>query len=353
MQADDWLSQVVEAPLDPRQPIIDAHHHLWDRPGHRYLVDELLADMRGGPAPGGHGKAGHNIAATVFMQIETAYRDSGPLHLRPVGETVYTNAVADAALRRRQADKHEPLLCAGIVGYADLTDEAVGETLDAHMAAAPARFRGVREKLALRDDRIMAVKNPIHPTKQFADPALRHGIAQLTARNLSLDVFIFHPQLRDLAALARDFPDTAMVLDHIGTPVGVGPYAGRQEEVFAEWKKDIADLARCPNVTVKLGGTAMPYNGFGWEHRPRPPSSEELAAATRGYYLHVIDCFSPARCMFESNFPVDRWSCSYTVEWNSYQRIAVGFSETEKSALFFNTAARVYRLDLPANIAAG
>ena len=135
-----------------------------------------------------------------------------------------------------------------------------------------------------------------------------------------------------------------MVLDHFGGPLGIGPYAGKRAEIFSQWRSDVAELARCPNVVAKLGGINMSVNGFGWHRRDRPPSSEELVAATGDYYLHAIDVFGPERCMFESNVPVDRQSCSYGVLWNAFKRLAQRFSPAERSALFHDTATRVYRL---------
>ena len=160
----------------------------------------------------------------------------------------------------------------------------------------------------------------------------------------TFEAWCYHPQIPDVTSLARAFPDTTIVLDHFGGPVGIGSYAGRARDVYAEWRAAIAELATCPNVVAKLGGINMEVNGFGWHERPRPPSSQELMEATRPYYEFTIEKFGADRCMFESNFPVDAVSASYTVLWNSFKRLTAGCSAEDKARLFHDTAARVYRL---------
>ena len=182
------------------------------------------------------------------------------------------------------------------------------------------------------------------PRGLYLDATFRRGFAELAKRQLTFDAWLYHPQLPELTDLAQAFPDTTIVLDHFGGPLGIGPYAGKRAELFARWKDDLAALARSPNVVAKLGGLLMPLNGFGFHKRAAPAGSAELAEATREWYLHAIDCFGPARCMFESNFPVDKVSASYRVLWNAFKRIAASFSPAEKAALFHDTAARVYRL---------
>jgi L-fuconolactonase len=319
----------AEAILSPDLPIIDPHHHLMNHYGMVYEIDDLKADMANG----------HNILKTVYVECRRAYRESGPAALAPVGETELVNAIA-SALPRGRTD-----FCAGIVGHADLTlGDAVDAVLDAHQAAAPERFRGIRHLAAWDDD------ETVHMTMINADPRIlddhefRRGAARLAARGLSFDSWIYHPQLPDFARFAQAVPDLSIVLDHIGMPVGVGRYAGRRAEVFENWRQGIRALAACPNVVVKLGGFVMPIAGFGWHERPVPAGSEELAQATRDYYLTVVDAFGPDRCMFESNFPMDREACGHNVLWNSFKRIAADFSDTEKDSLFRRTAARIYRL---------
>ena len=236
-------------------------------------------------------------------------------------------------------------VAAGIVGFADLSlGDDVGPVLEAHIAAAPARFRGIRHAAGWHESPAIRNSHTNPPRGLLGDPQFRRGYRHLPRFGLTFEAWLYHPQLVELVDLARAHPEVTVVLDHFGGPLGIGPYAGRRDEVYEAWKQDIDALAACPNVVAKLGGINMPINGFGWDKRPVPPTSEELAAATRHYYDRTIDRFGPARCMFESNFPVDRVSCSYAVLWNAFKRIAAGYSEDEKSAMFHGTAARVYRL---------
>ena len=178
----------------------------------------------------------------------------------------------------------------------------------------------------------------------YARSDFRQGLARLGQLGYTYDTWHYHHQNADFAALARAVPDTLMILDHFGTPLGVGPYAGQREAIFEQWRKDITAIAACPNVVAKLGGLAMPDNGFGWDQAARPPSSDAFVAAQSRYYLHAIDAFGPARCMFESNFPVDKRSLSYAVLWNGLKKIAARFSPAEQDLMFAGTATRVYRL---------
>jgi L-fuconolactonase len=327
-----WLAQVEEPILEPDLPIIDPHHHLWDHPGSRYLLDELLADTG----------SGHNVIATVFMECAAMYRADGPRHMAPVGETEFVNGIAAMSASGIYGKTRA---CAGIVGFADLNlGEAVAEVLEAHTHAAPDRFRGIRHAAGWdRDERVR--KSHTDPTEHLLlDPTFRRGYAQLGAFGMSFDSWLYHPQIPELTDLARAFPHIPVIFDHFGGPLGIGPYEGRRGEIFAQWRKDVAELATCPNVYAKLGGLNMAVNGFGWHKRAKPPSSAELTEATRDWYLHMIDIFGPDRCMFESNFPVDKLSVSYPVLWNSFKQIAAGFSPAEKTALFSGTASRAYRL---------
>ena len=325
MDRDDWLAQVTEDAIEPGLEICDPHHHLWDRPGTTYMLDELLADTG----------SGHTVVSTVFVECMSGYRTDGPEEMRPVGETEFVEAVAvDEPMRA----------CAGIVSFADLTlGSKVGDVLDAHAAASP-RFRGIRHASGwdASDEVRNSHTNP--PRGLLGDDAFRAGFAELGSRGLSFDAWFYHPQLSELVDLARAFPETTIVLDHFGGPLGIGPYEGKRGDIFAAWKPVLSELAACPNVVAKLGGLVMPINGFGFHTRERPAMSDELVEATRDWYLHAIDCFSPDRCMFESNFPVDRASCSYTVLWNSFKKIAASFDVREKAAMFHDTATRVYRL---------
>jgi predicted TIM-barrel fold metal-dependent hydrolase len=235
-------------------------------------------------------------------------------------------------------------VAAGIVSFADLTlGDRVGAVLDAHVAAS-SRFRGIRHAAGWDASEAVRNSHTNPPPGLYLDSGFRRGFAELAKRGLSFDAWLYHPQIPELTDLAKAFSDTTIVLDHFGGPLGIGPYAGKRAEIFRSWKTAIATLAGCRNVVAKLGGLVMPLNGFGFHKRDVPATSAELADATREWYLHAIDSFGPARCMFESNFPVDRVSASYAVLWNSFKRIAAAFSEAEKSALFHDTATRVYRL---------
>jgi predicted TIM-barrel fold metal-dependent hydrolase len=315
-----------EPVVDPDVPIVDAHHHLWPAGGLLpYTLDDLRGDVRDG----------HRVERTVFMECRAAYRADGPAELAPVGETEFVLA---------QAQQSGGLI-AGIVGHADLRVPNLDAVLDAHVEAGGGLFRGIRDALSRADpaDGLMIAGGA--PAGLFEDPAFRAGVARLGARDLTYDSWHYHFQNREFLALARAVPDTLMVLDHFGTPVGVGRYAAEREAIFEGWKQDIAELARCDNVVAKLGGMAMPDNGFGWHTAERPPTSDEFVAAQQRYYLHTIECFGAERCMFESNFPVDRLSLPYRVLWNGLKKIVAGCSAGERAALFAGTATRVYRLD--------
>jgi predicted TIM-barrel fold metal-dependent hydrolase len=321
----------MEEVLEPERPICDPHHHLWDHPGRRYLLDELLADTG----------SGHNVVATVFVECMSMYRASGPQEMRPIGETEFVNGIAAMSA---SGGFGRTRVASGIVSFADLTLGAqVGAVLDAHLAAS-SRFRGIRHAAGWEASDQVRNSHTNPPAGLLGDARFRRGFAELAPRGLTFDAWLYHPQIPELTDLAKASPDTTIVLDHFGGPLGIGPYAGRRAEVFAAWKTAIRALADCPNVVVKLGGLVMPLNGFGFHKREQPIGSVELAEATRDWYLHAIECFGIERCMFESNFPVDKVSVSYRVLWNSFKRIAAGFSPAERSALFHDTAVRVYRL---------
>jgi len=330
---DEWLSQVQEDALEPERPICDPHHHLWDHPGNRYLLDELMADVKSG---------GHNVVSTVFVECLSMYRAEGAEELRPVGETEFVQGVAAMSASGGYGATRA---ASGIVSYANLAlGDAVVPVLEAHVAASPNRFRGIRHAAGWHESPAVRNSHTNPPRGLYLDAGFRRGFAQLGRLGLTFDAWLYHPQLPELADLARAFPEVTIVLDHFGGPLGIGPYAGQLDAVFEDWRRDIAGVASCPNVVAKLGGINMPLNGFGWDKRDRPPTSKELAEATGRYYLHTIDLFGPERCMFESNFPVDRASCSHGVLWNTFKRLVAGFREDEKSAMFHDTAVRVYRI---------
>ncbi|MBI5063663.1 MAG: amidohydrolase family protein [Desulfatitalea sp.] len=331
--ARQWLELTREDPIDPQLPIIDPHHHLWDYPTSRYLLEDILADTGGG----------HNVVRTVFVECLSKYRPAGPPEMRPVGETEFVEAIAAAS----ESGKYGPTrVAAGIVGFADLTlGDAVAPVLAAHIEAGGGHFRGIRHAAAWHADESIANAHTHPPQGLLADPAFRRGFAQLQRHGLSFDTWIYHTQLKELADLARAFPQTQIILDHVGTPLGLGPYAGRRAAVFQDWKKDIPEVAACGNVAVKLGGLAMKVCGFDWHKAQNPPSSQMLAATMTPYFEYCIEQFGARRCMFESNFPVDKVSCGYTVLWNGFKRMTRSFSDEERAALFHDTAARVYRLE--------
>ena len=331
---DDWLDRRTEEAIDPDLPIVDPHHHLWEREGmSRYLLDDLHRDTGGG----------HNVEATVFVECRWEYRQDGPEHLRPVGETEAVAALTPSDGEGGASD--EPAQIRGIVSFADLTlGDAVDEVLEAHLEAGRGRFRGIRHATAFDpDERIR--RTHTRPTPGLmADPAYRQGVRRLAAHDLTFDAWLYHPQIPELTALAQAVPECTFVLDHLGGLLGIGPYEGQRAEILDQWRLDLADLARCPNVVVKLGGIGMVVLGLGFEQQPDPPSSDDLVDAWGGPISYAVEQFGVDRCMFESNFPVDKMSCSYVTLWNSFKKIAASASDAERAALFHDTAARTYRL---------
>ena len=299
-----------------------------------YMYRDLLEDLQ----------AGHNVVATVFVDCRSMYRKEGPTEMRPIGETEFVNGVAAMFASGSYGARRA---CAGIVSYADLRLGArAREVLEAQIAAGNGRFRGIR--YATGWDRHEEIRrthtNP--PQGLMADKTWREGFAQLGKLGLTFDAWLYHPQLGELADLAGAFPDTAIVLDHVGGPLGYGPYASRHAEEFAAWKTSMAELAKRPNVAVKVGGLGMPMGWFDFYDRPSPPGSQMLADAFRPWVDTCIELFGAERCMFESNFPVDKVTSSYAVLWNAFKRLAAKASAAEKTALFSGTAARVYKLAL-------
>ncbi len=320
-----WLAgREQEAILEPDLAILDPHHHFSGHWG-GYFAEDFLRDAA----------SGHRIVATVHVQCGQGYRMSGPVSLAPVGET-------ESVVRSlRQSPTR---LCAGIVGYADLAlGGEVQAVLEAHIAAGDGRFRGVRCSAA-RDDTFRYGVLPRPPAHLYRDERFRSGFARLAPLGLSFDSWCFHHQLDDVLDLARTFPETSIVLDHVGAPLGVGAYRSRRASVLGEWRASIQELSKCPNVSVKLGGLGMAVIGLDFDARILPPSSEELASAWRPYIEPCIELFGAARCMFESNFPVDKSNSSYAALWNAFKLIASGASAEEKAALFHDTARNIYRL---------
>ncbi len=329
---EQWLALRQEEIIDPRRPIVDAHHHLWDRGGQRYMIEEITGDIA----------SGHNIVATVYVDCRSMYRAGGPEAMRPVGEVEFANGVAAMSA---SGGYGSAALCAGIVGHANLLlGDAARAVLEAEIAAGNGRFRGIRHASAWDADASIGGTYATRPKGLLLDTTFRKGFACLAPLDLSFDAWLFHPQIGELTDLARAFPDTRIVLDHCGGPIGVGSYANRRQEIFPVWQASIREIAKCPKVVVKLGGLAMRLLGYDFHERPTPPSSEDAAAAWRPYIESCIEAFGPERCMFESNFPPDKGQCSYQVIFNAFKRLAAPYSETEKTALFQKTATDFYRL---------
>jgi predicted TIM-barrel fold metal-dependent hydrolase len=325
------LAQLTEAILEPDLPIIDPHHHLWKARPDQYLLDDLMEDLR----------SGHNVLATVFIQCGSEYRKEGPPEMAPVGETEFVAAAAAES----ESGRYGPIrACAGIVGHADCRlGDGIVPVLEAHIAAGGGRFKGIRHS-GTYDAGIAPTAPPGAPPGLYRDAVFRTGFGHLHALGLTFEAWLYHPQLHDLLDLLRACPDQKVVLNHFGGPLGVGPYQGKQAEVFAQWRAFMIELSECPNLFLKLGGLAMNVNGFGFHQEVLPPSSGELARAWRPFVETAIEAFGVDRCMFESNFPVDKGMCSYPSVWNAFKRLASGCSEAEKAALFHGTAARFYEL---------
>jgi len=328
----DWLALLSEEVLEPDLPIIDAHHHLWDRPASRYLLDEFLADIN----------SGHRIVATVYLQCFAMHRMAGPLAQRPVGETEFANGIAAMSASGLYGQTR---ICEAIVSYVDLRlGEEAERALDLHAAHGGSRFKGIRQITAW--DKNPDAVNPENMASQgmLSDPRFRAGFATLNPRGLSFDAFLFHNQLEELIDLARAFPSTRIVLNHLGAPLGIAGYEKRRAEVLREWALSMKQLSTCENVFVKLGGMGLRPVGMGFAAHPAPLSSERLAELMRPFVHPCIEYFGARRCMFESNFPIDKSSYSYRTCWNTFKRLASGASEGEKRFLFHDTAATVYGL---------
>jgi L-fuconolactonase len=327
--ADRQTSLTDEAPLEPDLLICDPHHHLRERPNDRYFLEEFIQDTR----------TVHNIVATICVENRAMYRKNGPEAMKPVGETEFFDSVAAQAA---SDSNNSTYVAAGIVGHADLSlGGAVAKVLEAHLAASPNRFRGIRHSTTW--DESGAIRSDAR-SGLLADGAFRHGFACLQHYGLSFDAWLYHPQLLELVDLARAFPGVTIILDHIGGPLGVGPYKGKRDEVFRVWSKGIADLSTCPNVMMKLGGFGSTRSGYDWHERAVQAASLELANTMAPYFDFCIEKFSVHRCMFESNFPVDKASYSYVAIWNAFKRITQSYSASERKALFHDTATRVYRI---------
>lgn len=324
---ENWLALTQEEPIDAELPICDPHHHFWQKPDGDYLLEELFQDIGGG----------HNIVQTVFVECESINRENVQ-GMMAVDETSFVDDLTSP-------DKTKPFgaikVAAGIVGHVDFTQGSrVVPVIEAHMEASD-RFRGIRQVATWDADKEIFSPGVPH---LLARADFQEGVAQLRYFGLNFETFVYHPQLGELADLAGKFPDLPIILDHLGGPLRIGRYAKNDEAVFREWKKGIRGLAEHENVFIKLGGLGMPITGFHWSDQPVPPDSAELSRTMAPYFSWCIEHFGADRCMFESNFPVEKMSMSYTVLWNAFKRIAKDFSDLERRHLFHDTAAGIYHL---------
>ncbi|HEX3863717.1 MAG TPA: amidohydrolase family protein [Stellaceae bacterium] len=329
----DWLAATQESALEPDRPIIDPHHHLWDRPGSRYLLHDLVEDL----------SSGHNIRATVFLECREMYRGDGPPELRSLGETTFVTGVSAMS----ESGKYGPSrACAGIIGNVDFRvgSRAKG-ILEQHIVASGGRFRGIRNGATWHSDERLRVFTSGSGEGLYVNSKWREGFAALAPLNLTFEAWMFHSQLGELVSLAAAFPETKIVVNHIGGALAVGPYADKRKEVFDEWRSQIMKLGQYPNVYIKLGGLGMPsLMGFEMGQQEKAPSSEQLAKAWKPYLETCIEAFGPDRGMFESNFPVDKGMCSYANLWNAFKRVSANYSNDEKNKMFHDTALKFYRL---------
>ena len=335
----DWLALTEEPTLEPEMQICDPHHHFWDFrtervPYQRYLLHELIADIN----------SGHNVRSTVFVEARAMYRADGPEEMRPVGEVEFVQGLAAASASGLYGESRA---AAAIIGHANLNlGERVEPVLEALQAASPNRFRGIRHSVTSDPHPEIGGTSAYRTAGQLAREDFRAGARVLASMGMSFEGWMYFPQLPELADFAKAVPDLTIILNHIGGLLRVGPYGGRDDEVLATWRSGIAAVAACPNVHIKLGGIGMPHTGFDWHEREKPIGSEELAESIAPFMNYCIEQFGPERCMFESNFPVDKVSFSYSVMYNAFKRLSSDYSDDERAALFHDTAARVYRIDV-------
>ena len=335
----DWLALTQETTLEPDLPICDPHHHFYFRrldriPYHNYQIEDLYTDLN----------SGHNIVSTVFVEARAMYRPDGPEEMRPVGEVEFVQGMAAAGATGLYGPARA---AAAIVGHANLNlGERVEPVLQALQAASLNRFRGIRHSVTWDPHPEIENTSAHQAPSQLASDTFRAGARVLSRMGLSLEGWLNHPQLTELADFAKAIPDLTIILNHVGGLMRIGPYANRDDEVLAEWRSGLAAVAGCPNVVVKLGGLGMPRAGFDWYTRDVPIGSEELSVDIAPIMNYVIDQFGPDRCMFESNFPPDKLSFSYNVMYNAFKRMSQSYSTTERAAMFHDTAIRVYRIDV-------
>lgn len=326
----EWLDRVVEEVIEPELPIIDAHHHLWVREPPPYLLREFVSDLA----------TGHNVVATVFAECHSMYRQDGPEEMKPVGESEFVSGVAAMS----DSGSFGPTrVCRAMVGSVDfLLGSAIGPVIDAHETASGGRFRGVRLSAAWHE--APELYSVVDDPERLRDPRVREALVVLADRGHSLDCWIYHTQIDQLVEVAAALPDLSIVVNHTGVPILGGPFRGRDDAVFEQWRADLERLAAHPNVVMKLG--ALPVRSRDRSDPGRPPSSDDIVAAWGRWIEASIELFGPERCMFETNFPVHKRWCSYPVLWNAFKKMASDRTAAEKADLFAGTAARVYRVDL-------
>ena len=337
----DWLKKIREDVIDPEQRIIDPHHHLWPKTTegsanvkrlrlYNYMLEDFWQDT----------SSGHNVTDSVYIECSEFFWNSEKEHLNPVGETEHIKGLAQ--LSQKNSTKTS---ISGIIGHANLLlGKDVNEVLERHIDIGGNLFKGIRH--AGSWDPSDKINNSHHnpPRDMYLMKEFGEGVKALRNKSLVFEAWQYHHQLTQVVHLARNNPDLVIVLDHFSGPLGVDSYATKKEEVYDNWKKDLKELSRCDNVFAKLGGLAMPVNGLGFETNPNPPTSNEFMSIQRQFYLTTIDFFGTERCMFESNFPVDKYSVSYHVLWNAFKNLVKDFSQTEKDHLFFKTASNVYNI---------
>jgi predicted TIM-barrel fold metal-dependent hydrolase len=329
----DWLAQVKEEIINPELPIIDPHHHLWNGDNQLagsfpYLIENLSEDTN----------SGHNIVGTIFMECAQGYYSGGEEKYKPVGETEFViNLIKDS----EKLSKSTNII--GIIGFADLMlGHEVKDVLNTHLSKGEGLFRGIRHAAGWdKNNQIHnSHSNPIENI--YHNKSFMKGAEELINLKLTFDAWHYHHQINDLSIFAKKYPELTIIHDHFGGPLGVGPYEGKKEEIFKKWKDDISLLSESKNVYAKLGGLAMPVNGWNFHKQNKPASSDQIVDMHHEYYLHTINCFGVERCMFESNFPVDRRSVSYHVIWNAFKKMVLGYSDEDKNKLFFKNAKDVY-----------
>lgn len=329
----EWLALHHEEPLQPELPIIDAHHHLWDRQTGRYLTHEFSEDIQ---------NSGHRVLSSVYVQCRSMLRSQGPESLKPLGEIEFASGVAAMFASGHYGNT---LGCEAIVGGLSLlAGDAMQPALEIMKELSGGRLSGMRNPLSWHSDP-RVTSSPVTPPAGLADSsAFRQGAACLARNELSLDVWVYHTQLEDIIRLSRAIPALRIVIDHCGGPVGVGPYAGMEKEVFHHWYRSMKRLAELPNVSIKISGFGMEVRGYKYAQDDCPPDSITLANAWQPWFETILSLFGPTRCMFASNFPVDKGMYSYGVFWNACKRLAHQASNDEQAHLFWRTAATCYRI---------